>query len=202
MTLNTIPHTSRNTRCFLNISLSHFVSNTNKPKLHESCSTKSKPYSKLQIKTFLCCVVKEKFRHSFVLPKKYNVIEINNFPNRYNLHEFTCNILQSIQLRATQSSWNSQAKTVSTSTNINTLTFLTSHTTVSFSYFWRSRHVSVTIHTQPRSSNNFVQHDQDIMTQHGICKYTDAINYIKLRKRNTSLHEPNTRQVRQIIPAN
>ena len=83
VTLNTIPHTSDNTRCFLNISLRHFVSNTNKPKLHESCSTKSKPYSMLQIKNFLCCVVKEKFRHSFVLPKKYSVREINNFPKRY-----------------------------------------------------------------------------------------------------------------------
>ena len=68
--LNTIPHTSSNTRCHLNISLRHFISNTNKPELHESCSTKSKPYSMLQIKNFLCCVVKEKFRHSFVLPKK------------------------------------------------------------------------------------------------------------------------------------
>ena len=47
-----------------------FLSNTNKPKLHKSCSTKSKPYSNLQRKNFLCCVVKEKFRHSFVLPKK------------------------------------------------------------------------------------------------------------------------------------
>ena len=67
---DTIPHTSRNTRCHLNISLRHFLSNTNKPKLHESCSTKSKPYSMLQIKNFLCCVVKEKFGHSFVFPKK------------------------------------------------------------------------------------------------------------------------------------
>ena len=65
------------------IPLCHFVSNTNKPKLHESCSTKSKPYSMLQIKNFLCCVVKAKFRHSFVLPKKYSVREINNFPKRY-----------------------------------------------------------------------------------------------------------------------
>ena len=70
VTLNTIPHTSSNTRCHINIPLRHFVSNTNKPKLHESCSTKSKPYSMLQIKDFLCCVVKEKFRNSFVLPKK------------------------------------------------------------------------------------------------------------------------------------
>ena len=83
VTLNTIPHTSRNTRCHINIPLRHFVSNTNKPKLHESCSIKSKPYSMLQIKNFLCCVVKKKFRHSFVLPKKYSVKEINNYSNRY-----------------------------------------------------------------------------------------------------------------------
>ena len=75
VTLNTIPHTSSNTRCHLNIPLSHFYSNTNKPKLHESCSTKSKPYSMLQIKNCLCCV-KEKFRNSFVLPKKYSAKQI------------------------------------------------------------------------------------------------------------------------------
>ena len=77
-----IPHTSSNTRCH-HISLRHFVYNTNKPKLHKSCSTKSKPYSMLQIKNFRCCVVKEKFRNSFVLPKKYSVREINNFPKHY-----------------------------------------------------------------------------------------------------------------------
>ena len=32
-----------------------------------------------------CCVVKEKFCHSFVLPKKYSVREINNFPKRYKM---------------------------------------------------------------------------------------------------------------------
>ena len=85
VTLNTIPHTSRNTRCHLKIPLRHFLSNTNKPKLHESCSTKSKPYLMLQIKGFPCCVVKEKFRHSFVLSKKYSVREINNFPKRHKL---------------------------------------------------------------------------------------------------------------------
>ena len=37
----------------------------------------------LQIKNFLCCVVKEKFQYSFVLPKKYSDREINNFTNRY-----------------------------------------------------------------------------------------------------------------------
>ena len=75
-----IPHASSNTRCH-HILLSHFVSNTNKPKHHESCSTKSKPYSKLQIKNFRCCVVKEKFRNSFVLPKKNIVLgKITNFP--------------------------------------------------------------------------------------------------------------------------
>ena len=83
VTLNTIPQTSSNTCCHLNIPLCHFVSNTNKPKLHESCSTKSKPYSMLQIKNFLCCVVKEKFCYTFVLPKIYSVREINNFPKHY-----------------------------------------------------------------------------------------------------------------------
>ena len=66
VTLNT-SLTRPTTRCHLNIPLSHFVSNTNKPKHHESCSTKSKQYSKLQIKNFRCCVVKAKFRNSFVL---------------------------------------------------------------------------------------------------------------------------------------
>ena len=55
-----IPHTSSNTRCH-HISLRHFVYNTNKPKLHESCSTKSKPYSKLQIKTFFVVLLKKSF---------------------------------------------------------------------------------------------------------------------------------------------
>ena len=68
VTLNTIPHTARNTPYHMNIPLHHFVSNANKLKLHESCSTQIKPYSMLQIKNFLCCVVKEKFRYSFVLP--------------------------------------------------------------------------------------------------------------------------------------
>ena len=61
VTLNTIPHTSRNTGCHINIPLPHFVSNTNKPKLHESCSTKSKPYSMLQIKTFFVVFLKKSF---------------------------------------------------------------------------------------------------------------------------------------------
>ena len=60
MTLNTIPHTSSNTRCH-HISLRHFVYNTNKPKLHESCSTKCKPYSMLQIKTFFVVLLKKSF---------------------------------------------------------------------------------------------------------------------------------------------
>ena len=78
VTLNTIPHTSNNTRCH-HISLRHFVSNTNKPKLHESCSTKSKPYSMLQIKNFLCCVVKEV--SSFICVAEKNIVLEN--PNRY-----------------------------------------------------------------------------------------------------------------------
>ena len=61
VTLNTIPHTSRNTRCHINIPLRHFLSNTKKPKLHESCSTKSKPYSMLQIKTFFVVLLKKSF---------------------------------------------------------------------------------------------------------------------------------------------
>ena len=70
VTLNTIPHTSRNTRCHLNIPLSHFVSNTNKPKLHESCSTKSKPYSMLQIKkTSFVVLLKKSFVIHLCCPK-------------------------------------------------------------------------------------------------------------------------------------
>ena len=125
-------------------------------------------------------------------------LHVNSFNQKRNLHKYTCNILHFIQLGATQSSWNSQAKTVSTSTNINTLTFLTSHTTAFFLFLTDLRR-QATVHTQPRSSNIFVQHDKDIMTQYGICKDTDAINYIKLRMRNTSQHELNTRYVRQII---
>ena len=83
MTLNTIPHTFRNTRCHINIPLSHFVSNTNKPKLHESCSTKSKPYSMLQIKTFFVVLLKKSFVIHLCCLKKYSVREIDNFPNRY-----------------------------------------------------------------------------------------------------------------------
>ena len=79
VTLNTIPHTSRNTRCHLNIPLSYFVSNTNKPKLHESCSIKSKPYSMLQIKTFLVVLLKKSFVIHLCCQKKYSVREINNF---------------------------------------------------------------------------------------------------------------------------
>ena len=55
-----ILHTSSNTRCH-HIPLSHFVSNTNKPKLHESCSTKSKPYSKKQIETVSVVLLKKSF---------------------------------------------------------------------------------------------------------------------------------------------
>ena len=83
VTLNTIPHTSSNTLPSQYLA-TPFLSNTNKPKLHESCSIKSKPYSMLQIKNILYSVVREKFRNSFVLPKKYSVREINNFPKRYN----------------------------------------------------------------------------------------------------------------------
>ena len=59
-----------------------------------------------------------------------------------------------------------------------------------------------TIHTQLCSSDIFVQHDENNMTQHGICKDTDAINYTQPRMRTVSQHELNTRYVRQIISAN
>ena len=59
VTLNTISHTSDNTRCFLNISLRHFVLQHQKQTIFHAAN-----------KNFLCCVVKKKFRHSFVLPKK------------------------------------------------------------------------------------------------------------------------------------
>ena len=78
VTLNT-SLTRPTTRCHLNIQLSHFVSNTNKP--NKSCSTKSKPYSKLQIKNFRCYIVKEKFRNSYVFALKNIVFgKITNFP--------------------------------------------------------------------------------------------------------------------------
>ena len=56
VTLNT-SLTRPTTRCHLNIPLSYRVSKTNKPKYHESCSTKNKPYAKLQIKNFRYCVL-------------------------------------------------------------------------------------------------------------------------------------------------
>ena len=86
-------------------------------------------------------------------------IHVNCFDLKRDLHEFTCNILHFIQLRTTQSSWNFQAKTISTFTNINTLTFLTSHTT-EFFLFLTDMPRQATIHTQPSSSNIFVQHLQ------------------------------------------
>ena len=112
VTLNTILHASSNTRSHINIPLRHFVSNTNKPKL-ESCSTISKPYSMLQIKNFLCCVVKEKFRHSLVLPKKYSVREIINFPNRYRVNCFSSEIADllhvlSVEILPLKISWLNQ----------------------------------------------------------------------------------------------
>ena len=92
VTLNT-SLTRPTTRCHINIPLSHFVSNTNKPKHHESCSTKSKPYSKLQIKNFRCCVVKAKFRNSFVLPKIYSAKQITISPTAKHLSNRTVSVL-------------------------------------------------------------------------------------------------------------
>ena len=84
VTLNT-SLTRPTTRCHLNIPLSHFASNTNKPKLHESCSTKSKPYSKLQIKTFSVVLLKKSFVIHLCCLKKNSAREINNLTNRYSL---------------------------------------------------------------------------------------------------------------------
>ena len=123
------------------------------------------------------------------------------FNQKCDLHGFTCNILHFIQLHATQSSWNSQAKTVSTSTNINTLMIPTSHTT-EFFLFLTDTTCQATIHVQPPPPNIFVQHQKHIMIQHSICKDTDTIKYIKPKMRNTSQYELNTRHVRQIIPTN
>ena len=87
VTLNTIPHTSRNTRYHLNIPQRHFVSNTNKPKLHESCSTKSKPYSMLQIKNFLCCVLKKSFVIHLCCLKNIMLEKLTNFSKPYNFNK-------------------------------------------------------------------------------------------------------------------
>ena len=53
------------------------------PKLHESCSTKSKPYSMVQIKTYFVVLLKKSFVIHLCCLKKYSVREINNFPNCY-----------------------------------------------------------------------------------------------------------------------
>ena len=89
VTLNTIPHTSRNTRCHINIPLSYFHSNTNKPKLHKSkLHHKPKLHQKQTIfnaankKTFFVVLLKKSFViHLCCL--KNTVLEkltINNFP--------------------------------------------------------------------------------------------------------------------------
>ena len=48
-------------------------------------ASKSKPHSMLQIKNFRCCVVKEKFRNSFVCLKNIVFGKMTNFTKRYNL---------------------------------------------------------------------------------------------------------------------
>ena len=85
VTLNTIPHTSCNTRCQLNIPQRHFVSNTNKPKLHEPCSTKSKPYYMLQIKTFVVVLLKKNFVIHLCCLKNIVLGELTISLNRYIL---------------------------------------------------------------------------------------------------------------------
>ena len=89
------------------------------------CVFNSGPLSTLKSDTW------EKTQSTNIYRPQYHV---NRFDPKRDSHEFTRNILPFIQLHAAQSSWNSQAKTVSTFTNINTLTFLTSHTT-EYSYF-------------------------------------------------------------------
>ena len=130
-------------------------------------------------------------------------LHVNRFDSKHDLHEFTCNRLHFIQLHATQSSWNSQKKTKKNSFHIHKY----QHTNVSHHshnrvFLFLMNTCQATIHTQPRSSNIFVQHGEDIMTQHSICKDTNTSNYVKPRMRNTSQHELNTKYVRQIIPAN
>ena len=85
VTLNTIPHTSSNTCCHPNIPLSHFVSNTNKPKHHKSCSTKSKPYSKLQIKTFFVVLLKKSFVIHLCCLKNIVIEKLTKFPKLYKV---------------------------------------------------------------------------------------------------------------------
>ena len=115
------------------------------------CVFNSGPLSKLKSDTW------EKTQSTNIYRPQYHV-------NRFDPKRDSRNILPFIQLHAAQSSWNSQAKTVSTFTNINTLTFLTSHTTVTFSSFLTDTTRQATIPTQPHSSNIFVQHDKDIIT--------------------------------------
>ena len=77
VTLNT-SLTRPTTRCYLNIPLSHFVSKTNKSKHHESCSFQKQTIFHAANKELSLLCVKEKFRNSFGLPKKYSVRENNN----------------------------------------------------------------------------------------------------------------------------
>ena len=85
MQKNTIPHTSDNTRCFLNISWRHFVSILTSLNSTSLAVPKANPifHAANKKKTFFVVLLKKSVRHSFVLPKKYSVREINNFPKRY-----------------------------------------------------------------------------------------------------------------------
>ena len=70
VTLNPNSLTRPTTRCHLNIPLSHCVSKTNKPKHHESCSFQKQAIFHAANKVLsLLCVVKAKFRNSFVCLK-------------------------------------------------------------------------------------------------------------------------------------
>ena len=62
VTLNTIPHTSRNTRCHINIPLRHFVSNTNKPKQQRVLQHRKQTiFNAANKKTFFVVLLKKSF---------------------------------------------------------------------------------------------------------------------------------------------
>ena len=157
------------------------------------CVFNSGPHSTLKSYTWEKTQTTNSYRPQF---------HVNRFDPKRDLHEFTCNILPFIQFASNAIF---MEFTIENSFHI----YKYQHTYVpheshncEFFLFLTDTTRQATIHIQPRSSNIFVQHDKDIMTQHGICKDTDTIKYIKPRMRNTSQHEPNTRHARQIIPAN
>ena len=75
VTLNTISHTSRNTRCHLNIPPSHFVSNTTQAQTPRVLQHQKQTIFNAANKKTLFVVLLKK---SFVI-QKYSDREINNF---------------------------------------------------------------------------------------------------------------------------